>query len=250
MRSCCWRKLSKTMNTELEFLIRIVKEAEAITRQSYEVHQKDDRGDLVTSLDIAVEKYLIGEITKNYPGYDIVSEEFHADGSVTGKCFIIDPIDGTINFANGLPIWGIQIACRKDGSTVASVIDLPDLHEFYYADESGAYLNGEKIRVREVPVKNAVYSLMGKKILPCIENMCRYSRNFRNFGSACAAFAFMAGGRIHGVCFQNENPWDYEPGLFLCKMAGAETENRKGFHAVGMNQEFLALLEKETAVRQ
>ena len=235
------------MNTETEFLIRIVKEAEKLTRQSYEVHQKDDRGDLVTSLDLAVENYLIREINKNYPDFDIVSEEFHPDGAVTNNCFIIDPIDGTINFANGMPIWGIQAACRKNGSTVASVIDLPDLNEFYYADRIGAYRNGEKIRVKEVPIKNAVYLLMGKNTLPYIENMCCYSRNFRNFGAACAAFAFMASGRIHGVTFQKETPWDYEPGLFLCRMAGAETENKTGFHAVGMNREFLNLLEKETA---
>ena len=237
------------MNAEAEFLAGIVKEAETITRQSYEVHQKDDRGDLVTSLDLAVENYLISEINKNYPGFDIISEEFHPDGSVTDNCFIIDPIDGTINFANGLPVWGIQIACRKNGSTVASVIDLPNLNEFYCADRIGAYRNGTKIRVKEVPVKNAVYSLMGSNTLPCIENMCRYSRNFRNFGAACAAFAFMASGRIHGVSFRKETPWDYEPGLFLCRMAGAETVNRTGFHAAGMNQEFLDLLEKETALK-
>ena len=231
------------MNAETAFLVSMVKEAEAITRQNYEVHQKDDKGDLVTSLDIAVEKFLIDQISERYPGFDIVSEEFHSDGTVTDNCFIIDPIDGTINFANGLHVWGIQIACRKEGKTVASVIDLPDLKEFYHADETGAYLNGQKIHIREVPVKNAVYSIMGKNAISSIGKMTAYTRNFRNFGAACAAFALMASGRIHGVGFTMDNPWDYEPGLFLCRMAGAVTKSVNGFHATAMTQELLDLLE-------
>lgn len=236
------------MNQEIEFLIRIVKEAEKITRNSYEVHQKDDQGDLVTSLDIAVEKYLISQINENYPDFRIVSEEFNSDAAVAENCFIIDPIDGTINFANGLPLWGIQIACRKDGRTVASVIDLPDLEEFYYADDTGAYRNGQKIQIREVPEKNAVYAVMGKNTVSALGKMTDHTRNFRNFGAACSAYAFLACGRIHGVSFTSDNPWDYEPGLFLCKMAGAETKDRKGFHSAAMSQDFLDVLEQETAL--
>ena len=91
---------------EIEFLKRIVKEAEKIAEQKYEVHAKDDEGDLVTNLDLEIEKYLISEINKNYPDFDIVSEEFNTENKLTDNCFIIDPIDGTINFANGLPLWG------------------------------------------------------------------------------------------------------------------------------------------------
>ena len=236
------------MNKEISFLIRIIKEAQAITRQNFEVHQKDDKGDLVTSLDLEVEKFLISQINQNYPDYAIVSEEFNSDGTVHDNCFIIDPIDGTINFANGLPLWGIQIACRKAGRTIASVIDLPVLQEFYHADETGAYLNGQKIRIEEVPVINAVYSIMGRNAIPALGNMIAHSRNYRNFGAACAAFAFMARGRIHGVSFTVDNPWDYEPGLFLCKMAGAEIKNVKGFHAAAMTRDLLDILEAETAL--
>ena len=228
-----------------DFLIRIVKEAEAISRKSFDVHQKDDKGDLVTSLDIEIEKYLIGQIKENYPDFDIVSEEFNSDGEMTDNCFIIDPIDGTINFANGLPLWGIQIACRKDGETVASVISLPELHEFYYADSAGAYLNDRKISVKEVPIKNAIYTILGGNNIPGIGRMLTISRSFRNLGSMCVSLGFMASGRIHGVCFRVENPWDYEPGLFLCKMAGAKVKSVKGFHAAAMNQEFLDILENE-----
>jgi fructose-1,6-bisphosphatase/inositol monophosphatase family enzyme len=58
----------------------------------------------------------------------------------------------------------------------------------------------------------------------------------------------MASGRLHGVNFRTNRPWDYEPGLFICKMAGAKIKTSEGFHAAAMNQEFLDILEKETAL--
>ncbi len=234
---------------EAEFLKRIVKEAEKISQQSYEVHQKDDRGDLVTNLDLEIEQYLINQIKENYPGYDIVSEEFNTDGTVTDNCFTIDPIDGTINFANGLPLWGIQVACRKNGETVAAVINLPRLGEFYFADETGAYLNGQPISVKEVPLKNTVYTVLGNNALDATKRMREYSKGHRSLGAACVSFAFVACGRLHGTNFRINTPWDYEPGLFICEKAGAKVKSADGFHAAAMNQEFLDLLEKETRLR-
>lgn len=233
---------------EIDFLKRIVKEAEKISRKNREVHEKDDKGDLVTNLDLEIEKYLIEEIKSHYPDFDIVSEEYNTDGKVTDNCFIIDPIDGTVNFANGLPLWGIQIACRKNGETIASVIDLPDLNEFYYADKTGAYLNDQKISVKEVPIKNALYSVAGHNSISAIARMRNYSRNRRALGAASVEFAFIANGKMHGYNYRNEKSWDYEPGLFLCKMAGAKIKSKPGFHAAAMNQEFLNLLEQETAL--
>ena len=232
----------------MEFLKRIIGEAEKISQKHFEVHQKDDEGDLVTNHDVEIEKYLITEIQKNYPSYTIVSEEFNPNNHATDNCFIIDPIDGTINFANGLPLWGIQIACRKNGTTIACVIDLPKLGEFYYADETGAYLNDQKISVKEVPIKNTLYSVVGDDSAHGTKKMQSYSTNYRNLGAMCVTLSFVASGRLHGASCRIENPWDYEPGIFLCKMAGAKTKNIKGFHAAAMNQDFLNILEKETAL--
>ena len=233
---------------ETDFLKRIIKEAEKISRKNREVHEKDDKGDLVTNLDLEIEKYLINEIKNHYPDFDIVSEEFNTDGQVTDNCFIIDPIDGTVNFANDIPLWGIQVACRKNGKTIASVISLPKLGEFYHADQTGAYFNNNKIHAKEVPIKNALYVIAGNDGFLAIEKMHKYSKRHIEFRSACVAFAFLASGRIHGMSFRVNTPWDYEPGLFLCKMAGAKIKSRPGFHAAAMNQEFLDLLEQETAL--
>ena len=232
---------------EIDFLKRIVMEAEKISERSFDVYAKGGESDLVTSLDLEIEKYLINEIKENYPDFDIVSEEFNTNGEITDNCFIIDPIDGTVNFANNLPLWGIQVCMKQNGKTVASVISLPRINELYYADENGAYLNGEKISINEVPIKNTLYAIDGNNNLPCMQRMRKHSSNRRNFGAVCVSMAFVASGRIHGAVFRSDKPWDYEPGLFICKMAGAKIKSINGFHAAAMNQEFLDILEKETA---
>lgn len=238
------------MSKDLEFLIKIVKEANIISEEHFEVKPKGNESDLVTNLDYKIEKYLIDRIKENYPDFYIVSEEYNTDNKVTDNCFIIDPIDGTINFANNVPLWAIQVAMKRNGQTVASVISMPRVNEFYYADETGAYLNDEKININEVPIKNALYVIDGNNVLEELIKMSKYSTNRRTFGGVCVSMAFLAAGRIHGAVFRSDKPWDYEPGLFICKMAGAKIKNVSGFHAAAMNQEFLDILEKETARRK
>ena len=235
------------MNKEIEFLLKVVKEAGEISKESFTVSAKDDRGDLVTNLDVKIEEYLIGEIKKNYPGFSIVSEEKNSEKEVTDNCFIIDPIDGTINFANGLPLWGIQIACKVGGKTVASVINMVAIGELYWADETGAYLNGKKISVRQVPIKNALYTIDGSKnSISAMQNMLKHSYSKRVLGAVCVSNAFVACGRIHGTVYRNDKPWDYEPGLFIVQKAGGVIANEPGFHASAMNQDFLDILRMET----
>ncbi len=235
---------------EIDFLKEVVSNANEISKKEFNVNTKGGENDLVTNLDLEIEKFIIEKIKKEYPNYDIVSEEFNNNNQISNNCFIIDPIDGTINFANNLPLWGIQIACVKDGKTVASIISLPHINEFYYADETGAYLNDKKIKVNEVPIKNTLYSIDGNNNLPCMQRMRKYSSNRRNFGGVCVSMAFVASGRIHGAVFRSDKPWDYEPGLFICKMAGASICNKNGFHAAAMNKEFLDILEMETAKKE
>ncbi len=235
------------MSKDLEFLINLVKEASLLITDDMHVKAKDDKGDLVTNFDYEIEKFIIDNIKKDYPEFSIVSEEFNSENELTDNCFTIDPIDGTINFANNLPLWGIQVCMRKDGKPVASVISLPRINELYYADETGAYLNNEKININEVPIKNALYAIDGNNSLPSMQRMRKYSSNRRNFGGLCVSLAFTAAGRIHGAVFRSDKPWDYEPGLFLCQMAGAKIKSVPGFHAAAMNQEFLDILELETA---
>lgn len=235
------------MAEELEFLIEIVKEAEKISKEKWTVQAKGDGADLVTNLDGKIENFLIGKIKEKYPHFDIVSEEGNYDKQVTDNCFIIDPIDGTVNFANHIPFWAIQVACRKNGNPVASVIDMPDLNEFYYADENGAFLNGRKIHVNEVPLKNTLYTLNGGNVIDCLSRMRKHSPGARALGCVAMSMAYVASGRIHGAVFRNDKPWDYEPGLYLVQMAGGAIADESGFHAGAMSEDFLNILSQETA---
>ena len=110
------------MSEDLKFLIDVVRSASLLINDELEVKAKDDKGDLVTNFDFAIENYITGRIKEKYPDCSIISEEYNNNNELTEICFTIDPIDGTINFANGIPLWGIQVACIRDNKTCAAVI--------------------------------------------------------------------------------------------------------------------------------
>lgn len=236
------------MVKELQFIINITKKAGKIISENFTTMQKGDSCDLVSNCDFEVEQFLISEIKKEYPNFDIVSEEFNHNKNITENCFVIDPIDGTVNFINDIPLWGIQIACVKNGKTVASAINLVKQNELFYADDSGAYLNGKRIKVSQYSnLKYALYSIDGYNQLPAYVRMEEYSLNRRTFGAACVSLAYVACGRIHGMSFTINNPWDYMPGLYLVKKAGGEIIDKPNIHIGANNREFANILEQTVA---
>ncbi len=237
------------MTKELEFLLKIVKDAEKISNENFSVEDKIgvSNGDMVTDLDVKIEKFLISQIKKEYPKFDIVSEEFNFNNKPTKNCFIIDPIDGTINFANGLPFWAIQVACVKNGKTVAAVVDMPRIHHLFYADKNGAFLNDKQIHVKQVPLNKALYVVDGSDTLACFNRVNPTTQHYRRFGAVCTSMAFVSAGFIHGAVFRSDKVWDYAPGMYISQIAGAEVADEPGFHAVAMNKEFMEILKKETA---
>ena len=142
-----------------DFLIMTVKSAADLITDEFEIKAKGNSstGDLVTSFDYEVERFLIDRIEKEYPGYSIISEEFNTDKKLTDNCFTIDPIDGTVNFAHGNPLWGIQVCAVESGKPCASVIYLPRLNEFYHANEIGSFLNGNPIHVNDCTPEKGLY---------------------------------------------------------------------------------------------
>lgn len=231
------------------FLKETVLEANKLITPEVIVKAKGDKGDLVTNFDYEIEKFIINKLQKEYPKFDIISEEFNSKNKVTSNCFTIDPIDGTVNFAHNIPIWCIQIGCIKDGNICASIIYIPKLNEMYEADETGAYLNGERIKVNNLTPKNSIYTLDGGKEsrTVAIERMMENANHCRIIGSAGVSFAFVASGRLGGEVFRNDTPWDYVPGLFLVKQAGGYITNEDGKHIGANTEEFLNIL-KEKAI--
>lgn len=231
---------------ELKFLIKVVKQAGKFIKNKFQVDEKLSvgHGDLITTYDFKVEEFLIKKIKRKYPNFDIVSEEYNTENKLTENCFIIDPIDGTINFANFIPFWGIQVACVKNGKTVASVIYLPKLKEVYSADENGAYLNNEKIKVSSLPGKKSIISATGKNHMETILAANHPYTLQRSFYCACVDFAYVSCGKIAGTVFTNNTLWDYIPGLFICEKAGAHTLIINNAHIAANSKELLETLKK------
>ena len=227
------------MNKELKFLIDTVKEASKLITEEFEVKAKDNKGDLVTNFDYEVEQFIINEIKREYPNYTIVSEEFNSNKELTDNCFTIDPIDGTINFANNIPLWGIQVACVKNSKTIAAVIYLVKLNELYYADETGAYLNGNKIEVNSLEDKNAIYVVEGPGKFDANVYQEKSSRNKRDLWSSSVDFAWTACGRISAVNLIGNTAWDYVPGQFIVKQAGGVIYNDEKNHIAANNKKML-----------
>ena len=233
------------MTKELQFLIDTVKEASKIISKDFEVKPKGNKGDLVTNLDYEIEKFILDKIKDSYPNFDIVSEEFNSKKELTKNCFTVDPLDGTINFAHNIPLWGIQVACIKNFETVCAVIYLPELNELYYADERGTFLNGEKLVLNKKEFSNFMYVVEGVNRIPSLVRMSKHGGHPRIIGCACVDFAWVASGKLDGVIFRYNSYWDYIPGTFIAKQAGAFIYDKKGAHIATNTKELAELLKKE-----
>lgn len=235
------------MTKDCKFLIHTLKQAAKIVDGNFQVMHKGSGSDLVTSYDFAVEKFITEQIRQNYDGFDIVSEEFNAEKLLTKNCFVIDPIDGTINFANGIPLWGIQAACIKNGKPVAAVIYLPMLDECYYADKSGAYLNDKPIKVLSKPMRNIIGAICDlEKSQLYMKILGEHYGCGRHLGAASISYAYLAAGKVQYFIakFSKYNPWDYVPGEYICKQAGAYFTFQNGVRFLTSNKQFFEKIKK------
>ncbi len=233
------------MENITKFLVKTVKKASKLITPKFEVKAKDDKGDLVTNFDFEIEKFIISQIKTHYPNFDIVSEEFNSLKTVSQNCFVIDPIDGTVNFAHGIPLWGIQVACIKDGETCCSVIFLPKLKELYYADSFGAFCNNKQIHVKTRPISQAIFAIDGHNRAPSIVRMQNAKRNFRITGVSCVNYAWTAKGIYSGVIYKLNHCWDYIPGEYLVKQAGGIISDLDNEHIAACDKECFDILKKE-----
>ncbi len=201
--------------------------------QDFKQYDKGSK-DVVTECDIEVEKYIISEIENEFPGDSFISEELNSQGKMTQRTWIIDPIDGTINFSRGLRLFGLQIALVENGQPVFSCIYLPYLEELYIASKGqGAYLNGERIHTSTAlelndsiiaygdfsPVKEAKETR--NRQIQTFNRLFDKIQRFRMFGSSAIDFASLASSKTDAVIIFTKNLWDIFPGYFLAIEAGA-----------------------------
>jgi len=176
--------------------------------------------DFVTNADLKVEKIIIDELLKSKKKYSFITEESgKIQTSDNVNCWIIDPIDGTINFLHGVPHFAVSIALKKKDEIIAGVVYDPIKDEMFYAEKNnGAYLNNKRIKVSK---KN--------NLIDCLlATGNKYEQNnltTRNMGCAALDMAYVAAGRFDGY-FQDElNLWDLAAGIILVNEAGGKINN-------------------------
>ena len=188
-------------------------------------------GDFVTSADKRTEKILIDELQKAHPEYGFVTEESGIlNKSNIKNRWIIDPIDGTMNFLNGIPQFAISIGYEEDGEIKSGVIFNPITNEMFCAEKgNGAYLNNSRIRVsKKKKIKDALLVTGGPKGASKIKDkiFSEYIKisnnvsNVRKFGSAALDIAYVACGRFDGYWQRELNYWDIAAGIIILKEAG------------------------------
>ena len=177
---------------------------------------KKSPSDFVTNSDLKVEKIIIEELKKARPNFSFISEENgikkNKDDSNT---WIIDPIDGTINFLHGIPHFAISIALKSNNEIVSGLIFDPIKDEMFYAEKnSGAFLNNQRIRVsNKNKLSDCLFAIGGK-----ITNELNFTN--RRSGSAALDLAYVAAGRYDGYFQKNLNLWDIAAGIIIVQEAG------------------------------
>ena len=171
--------------------------------------------DFVSNADIKAEKIIIEELKKARPNYSIISEENRIEKNKDkSNTWIIDPIDGTINFLHGIPHFAISIALQFNNEIVSGLIFDPIKNELFYAEKNnGAFFNNQRIRVSKKNNINECLFAIGK-----IKN--EPDLIYRRSGCAALDMAYVASGRYDGYFQNNLNLWDIAAGIIIIKEAG------------------------------
>ena len=210
-----------SISANLNIMIKAAEKASKILIRDFgeiEKLQVSKKGptDFVTNSDLRTEKIIIEELKKARPHYSLITEE---SGTEIGKdkknTWIIDPIDGTINFLHGIPHFAISLALKIENEIVSGLIFDPIKNEMFYAEkDNGAFFNNQRIRVSKKNEINDCLFATGGNLKNKIE--------LPNRKSGCAALdmAYVAAGRYDGFFQHNLNIWDIAAGIILIKEAG------------------------------
>jgi len=222
-------------NEALNFAVATVREAGAVLREYYRtgvtVRYKGEI-DLITEADRASEDLILRRIRSAYPDCAILSEESGASANAASALWIVDPLDGTTNFAHGLPIFSVTMALLVNDLIEVGVTYDPIYDELYTARRGqGAYLNGERLHVSTVPTLDKALLVTGFPY----DRRTNPNNNIRQFtdfslcaqgvlrlGSAALDLSAVAAGRLDGYWEFKINPWDIAAGVLLVEEAGGQ----------------------------
>jgi len=227
----------RTISANMNVIIKACEKASKILIRDFgeiEKLQVSVKGpsDYVSSADKKVEENIIADLKKSRPNYSILSEEIGEIKSENSEYrWIIDPIDGTLNFLHGIPHFAISIALERKNEIICGVIYDPIKNELFLAEkEKGAYLNSQRIKVSgRKKLKDAMIFTGGPSfssknkdsILKEYKKISNYLHSpIRKMGSASLDMAYVAAGRAEGFFQRNLNYWDIAAGIIIVKEAG------------------------------
>jgi myo-inositol-1(or 4)-monophosphatase len=193
---------------------------------------KGDR-DFATSVDLQIESAIKASLAKATPGVPFLGEEHGGDRSLRRTEWVLDPIDGTVNFARESPLCAISLSLVTAGQPVLGIVDAPFVGERFVAQQgAGAYLNGERIEVARVDgLHESIVGVADFKVgrgsreenrvhLALVALLARHSLRVRMHGSAALDLAWLAAGRLNATVMLSNLPWDVTAGLLLVREAG------------------------------
>ncbi len=231
------------MTQYLDIAILAAKEAAKIHKKHFntdiKAQVKEKTFDLVTVADIEAEKKIVSVIRKSFPEHNILAEEGKYDQTDSEYKWIIDPLDGTNNFSQGVPIFSVSIALTKNDEVLIGVIyDTMRDEMFSACAGKGSFLNGQKIKINSADKLNQAllitgfYYDRGNNMVKNLENIKKFFQTqiigIRRFGSAALDLCYIACGRAAGFWEFELNAWDFAAGKLIVEEAGGKVTGEKG----------------------
>ena len=228
------------MTTQMQTLKLALESAgKAVRRRFGKVgYRLKGEANLVTDADLASQKAAIGVIKKAFPQHDFLGEENARKNTGSPYTWVIDPIDGTTNFAHTFPQCSISIALFYKNQVILGGVLNPITNEMFLAQKGkGATLNGKKIHVSHVKKVHEALLVTGfpynrneimPELLARFERCLRASHDVRRLGSAALDLCWVAAGRLDGYWEQNLNPWDVAAGTLILTEAGGKVTDFNG----------------------
>jgi myo-inositol-1(or 4)-monophosphatase len=211
-----------------------------LLRMSVGANRVEKKGaiDLVTEADLRSEEAVFELLSRRFPEDGILSEESEARTGRSGRRWIVDPLDGTVNFAHGFPCWAVSIALEAEQEIVLGVVLDPVMGERFVAVRGeGARLNGERLSVSSTGDLNDALLCTGfpydireepDRVLRLFEALILRSQGVRRPGSAALDLCYVAAGRAEGFWEEKLHPWDTAAGVLLAREAGGTVSTFEG----------------------
>jgi myo-inositol-1(or 4)-monophosphatase len=222
-------------------LERLARQAGQILLNGYEKdHQVDFKGaiDLVTEIDHQSEEFIIGEVQRLFAGHSILAEESGSLEGSDGHLWIIDPIDGTVNYAHGVPMFCVSIAYAYQGQVTLGAVYDPMRNELFTAERGkGSWVNGRTLRVAQATELNRSLLVTGfpydtwstpQNNFDNFSKLAKMTQGVRRLGSAALDLCYVGAGRFDGYWELSVKPWDVAAAGLVAEEAGAKVTSAWG----------------------